>query len=56
MRRYTDQVRKVVKQCYEEAWAILTERKAALQAGVEALSDKVLQGRRFPYVLPKTYC
>jgi len=38
--RYTDEVRKVIKGCYEEVWAILEERKGALQAGVDALSEK----------------
>eukprot|EP00197_Chlamydomonas_leiostraca_P008695 CAMPEP_0202859898 /NCGR_PEP_ID=MMETSP1391-20130828/1827_1 /ASSEMBLY_ACC=CAM_ASM_000867 /TAXON_ID=1034604 /ORGANISM="Chlamydomonas leiostraca, Strain SAG 11-49" /LENGTH=1006 /DNA_ID=CAMNT_0049538999 /DNA_START=339 /DNA_END=3359 /DNA_ORIENTATION=- len=38
--RYTDSVRKVIKECYEEVWGILEERRAALWAGVAALAEQ----------------
>uniref|UniRef100_A0A7S3R134 AAA+ ATPase domain-containing protein n=1 Tax=Dunaliella tertiolecta TaxID=3047 RepID=A0A7S3R134_DUNTE len=37
--RYTDEVRRVVKMCYEDVWAMLQEHKPALQATVDALSE-----------------
>lgn len=39
-RRYTDEVRKVIKQCYDEVWGVLHEHKDALWAGVKALSEQ----------------
>ena len=38
-RRYTDEVRRVVKGCYEEVWSTLASHKDALWAGVAALAE-----------------
>eukprot|EP00955_Chlamydomonas_euryale_P025460 268481-Chlamydomonas_euryale.AAC.2 len=38
--RYTDESRKILKQCYEEVWALLESRREALWAGIKALSDR----------------
>lgn len=40
LRRYSDEVRRVVKECYEEVWGILLSRKDALWAGVGELREK----------------
>ena len=32
--RYTDEVRKVIKLCYEEVWTMLEEHKDALWGGI----------------------
>lgn len=37
--RYMDEVRKVVKACYEDVWTILQEHREALWAGIAALSE-----------------
>ena len=39
LHRYTDEVRRVVKMCYEDMWALLQEHKPALMATVNALSE-----------------
>lgn len=40
MLRYTDEVRKITKQCYDEVWEALQTRKEALWAGIKALSEQ----------------
>ncbi|WIA36901.1 hypothetical protein OEZ86_008147 [Tetradesmus obliquus] len=37
--RYMDEVRKVIKTCYEEVWTILQEHRGALWAGIATLSE-----------------
>jgi ATP-dependent Zn protease len=39
-RRYTDEVRKIIKSCYDEVWGVLEMRKDALWAGIKALSEQ----------------
>ncbi|GAX79863.1 hypothetical protein CEUSTIGMA_g7303.t1 [Chlamydomonas eustigma] len=38
--RYTDEVRRVIKTCYDEVWQALESRKDALWAGIQVLSEK----------------
>jgi len=38
--RYTDEVRRVIKSCYEEVWRMLEERRDALWAGIKELSEQ----------------
>ena len=38
--RYTDEVRKVIKSCYDEVWAALESRRDGLSAGIKALSER----------------
>lgn len=38
--RYTDEVRKVIKSCYDEVWQALESRRDGLWAGIKALAEK----------------
>lgn len=38
--RYTDEVRRIVKSCYEEVWTIVEEHKEAIWAGTKILADQ----------------
>ncbi|KAL6752417.1 hypothetical protein V8C86DRAFT_2755828 [Haematococcus lacustris] len=38
--RYSDEVRKLIKTCYDEVWAMLELHRDALWAGVEALAER----------------